>query len=126
MSGIDLELAGGRDRFRPGDDVAGAVQWRLETEPERVEVRLFWYTEGKGTRDVGIVDRQSFDRPGTEAAQGFRLRLPEGPYSFSGRLISVRWAVEAVAEPAGEVARSEIAVSPTGSEVRLQGGASVE
>jgi hypothetical protein len=122
---IAVVLAGDRAAFRPGEAVAGAADWRLEAAPERVEVRLFWYTQGKGTQDVGIVDRQTFERPGQEASQGFRFRLPEGPYSFSGKLISLAWAVEVVAEAAGgegEVARREIVVSPTGGEILLGGG----
>ncbi len=126
MSGrIDVALAGSRTAFRPGEAVSGAADWRLDRDPERVEVRLFWYTEGKGTQDVGMVDRQSFERPGAQASQGFRFQLPEGPYSFSGTLISLAWAIEVVAEPDGEVARREITVSPTGTEVRI-GGAAVE
>jgi hypothetical protein len=51
--------------------------------------------------------------------QRVSLRAPSGPYSFSGRLISLLWALEAVAEPGGEVARREIVLSPSGEEVRL-------
>jgi hypothetical protein len=119
MSSIDLGLAAGRTDFRPGEDLAGAAHWQLEAAPERVEIRLIWYTEGKGTQDVEIVDRMSFERPQADETQGFRFRLPDGPYSFSGRLISLAWAIEAVAEPSGDAGRVEIVVSPSGSEVVL-------
>lgn len=49
----------------------------------------------------------------------FRFRLPAGPYSFEGKLITLAWALEAVI--AGAVlGRLEITVSPTGEPVRLR------
>src|ERR1043166_4380135 len=47
------------------------------------------------------------------------LRLPESPYSFSGKLISLVWALELVAEPSKEVIRREFVLAPGGEEVRL-------
>lgn len=121
MSRVAIALAGGRTAFLPGEDVAGAVDWRRPAAPERVEVRLFWYTRGKGTEDVEIVDRMTFEEPSAEEGKGFRFRLPEGPYSVSGKLVSLAWAIEVVAEPDDEVARTELTVSPTGSEILLGG-----
>ena len=47
------------------------------------------------------------------------FRLPAGPYSFEGKLITLAWALEAVI--AGAVlGRLEITVSPTGEPVRLR------
>jgi hypothetical protein len=123
MSAIDIALAAGRNAFRPGEDVGGAAHWQLDAAPERVEIRLIWYTQGKGTQDVEIVDRMSFEQPQADETQGFRFHLPDGPYSFSGKLISLAWAIEAVAEPSGDAGRVEIVVSPSGSEVVLGGAA---
>jgi hypothetical protein len=47
------------------------------------------------------------------------VRLPETPYSFSGRLISLLWALELVAPPSKTVGRQELVVAPGGQEVRL-------
>jgi len=47
----------------------------------------------------------------------FRFRLPEGPYSFSGKLISLLWAIEVVASPGDMAGRAGIVVSPSGREV---------
>lgn len=119
MSWMTLEPRGGRLTYVPGEAVEGSVRWELEGPPSRVEVRLFWYTQGKGTQDVEVAASAAWEHPGSSEKGDFSLRLPEAPFSFSGKLISVLWAIEAVVEPAAEVARVEITVSPTGAEVVL-------
>jgi hypothetical protein len=59
----------------------------------------------------------SFDGAGAEDRHEFRLRLPSGPYSFSGKLISLIWALEVVAEPGADAGRQDITLSPTGREL---------
>ena len=68
-------------------------------------MRLFWYTRGKGTEDVGLVDTVAFPNPQTTDQRTFRFALPEAPYSFSGKLISIIWAIELILEP-GPVGRA--------------------
>jgi hypothetical protein len=138
MSRLDLDLPSGRLAWRPGEELAGTASWRLDespgsvpgsvprsaprSAPESVEVRLFWYTTGKGTRDVGLADRAVFEAPGADGRRGFRLTFPEGPYSFSGRLVSLAWAIELVIEPGGEARWVDLVMSPTGHEVRIDKG----
>jgi hypothetical protein len=62
--------------------------------------------------------------PLLEETRSFRFRLPEAPYSFSGKLISLVWALELVLEPSKEVTRREIIVAPGGQEVHLDSVAS--
>jgi hypothetical protein len=119
MSSMTLDLRDGKRSYRPGETVHGTARWELESQPSRVEVRLFWYTQGKGTQDVEIVQTAPWDHPSSAQAGEFDFHLPHAPYSFSGKLVSVLWALEAVSDPPGEVARAEITVSPTGEEVVL-------
>ena len=119
MSALKIQLDEGRAAFAPGEELTGTASWKLEQPPRAVELRLFWFTRGWGTEDAGVVETVRFDHPLTEEARPFRLRLPETPYSFSGKLISLRWAVELVAQPSKEVARPEITIAPGGEEVRL-------
>jgi len=123
-----LEIDGGRRVFAPGDEVTGTATWHLPEAPESVEVRLYWETRGKGDQDVDVVARQtaggdmregSFRSLGSDGDLPFRFRLPEGPYSFSGKLISLLWGVELVAEPGGALGQVEIVVSPLGAEIRI-------
>lgn len=123
--GLSLELDGDRTAYRPGEEMEGTVSWELpsgpETRPpESIEVRLFWYTEGRGDRDVGIVQTETVEAVGPRGDHRFEFRLPEGPYSFSGPLISLIWALEAVTEPDLRTTRREIVVAPEGREVRLR------
>ena len=117
--GGSVEIEDGRHVFAPGDELAGSASWRLPSDPEAVELRLSWRTEGRGDTDRDVVARERFDAPGKQDWRPFTFRLPDGPYSFSGALISLTWELELVAEPFGEVGRTEIVVSPTGAELRL-------
>jgi hypothetical protein len=57
-----------------------------------------------------------------KAASGekpFRFRLPHEPFSFSGRLITLTWALEAIVSGAQETALVEIVSSPSLCEVAL-------
>ena len=117
--GIQLELDGGRLAYSPGQTLAGTVAWELPAAPQTVAVRLLWYTSGKGDQDVGVVDAVDLPTPAAAERRRFTFQLPEGPHSFSGQLISLQWAVEATADPAGATTRVEIVVAPRGEEKRL-------
>ena len=119
MSLIQVDIRDGYTAFRPGDVVEGTVFWQLEPVPAEVEARLFWYTQGKGDQDVGVVETLPYPNPAPTERRPFRFRLPAGPFSFSGKLISLAWAIEVVAQPGDVAGRIEITVSPTGDEIRL-------
>ena len=119
MSALEVRVAGDGLAFRPGEEVRGEASWSLDEDPTEVELRLFWRTEGKGTQDVGVVETVTFEKPGGQDRRDFRVRLPAGPYSFSGTLVSLVWAREVVAEPGGAAGRTDIVLAPTGREVRL-------
>jgi len=116
---ITIELDGGRTGFRPGELLTGSVAWRLERPAKDLEVRLFWFTQGKGTQDVRVTAIRRVDVIGLQGRGGFRFKLPDSPYSFSAKLISLAWAIEAVAQPGERSARVEIVIAPEGKEVRL-------
>lgn len=107
--------------FKPNDEIKGSVHWVLDKEPKDMAVRLFWYTRGRGTEDLSIVASVSIP-PKKRGEADFHFPIPAGPYTFSGKLISVIWAIECVANPSDECARQEITVSPTGEEILLGQG----
>lgn len=121
---MGVELDGGETRYAPGDSIRGTASWRLDEPPEGLEVRLFWYTEGKGQRDVEIVETVAVESSAREGSREFTLRAPAAPLSFSGKLISLIWAVELVRLPDGEAARREITLSYGGEEIRIGSEAS--
>ena len=116
---LRLETHGGATAFQPGELIEGVAAWEAGHAPTRVEVRLFWFTSGKGDQDVGVVAVQTFEAPRQVDARPFALAVPEGPWSFSGRLITLSWALELVALPGALAARVELVVSPTGRELQL-------
>jgi hypothetical protein len=113
---LHVDLADGRREFKPGESVEGRVSWSVNGATS-AELRLFWYTRGKGTEDVGIVHTVGFSNPQTTDQRTFRFALPEGPFSFSGKLISIIWAIELILEPGTSVERRELVISPSGQEV---------
>jgi hypothetical protein len=119
MANVNLSLSGGTNAFAPGEQVRGVCAWDLDTMADAIEVRLFWHTAGKGTTDVAIAETVRLEAPGFRGQREFSFRLPEGPYSFSGKLISLAWGVECVVKPKGPSCRAEIVVSPTCREVVL-------
>jgi len=126
MSNLKIDVRDGRRNFRPGETVPITCAWQLEKQPKRVEVRLVWYTRGKGDSDVSVVQTVPFAQPRELGLERTELQLPEGPYSFSGKLISLVWAVELIVEPSGESHRVDLVVGPHGDEVVLQSVAAAD
>ena len=122
MKQIEIGILKNRTAFEPGSELEGAVSWNLDTSPEAVEVRLFWFTSGKGTRDAEGIETVRFDQPPSEDIKLFRFRLPPEPYSFSGKLITLTWAVEIVVKPSEDSAIAEFTMAPGGREVALNPG----
>jgi hypothetical protein len=123
MNDLKLNLQDNVTTYAPGDVIRGRATWQVEKQISSVEVRLFWYTRGKGTQDIGIVQVQRIDNPPSLGDIDFEFTLPAGPYSFSGKLISLIWAIELVMSPGSLSAHVDLVVSPTQSEIML---ASVE
>ena len=119
MSEVVLALTGGKTAYRSGEVISGRASWRVDEDPTSAELSLFWYTSGKGTQDVGVVQRLPFPSPRREEQRDFTLRLPREPYSCSGALISIVWAVELIVGPGDLVSRCEFVLSGTGQEVVL-------
>ena len=120
MSVLELHTHRGETWFVPGSTMSCEASWHLDSEVDSLELRLFWYTEGKGTQDVVIVARRAVDDPLPTGNRSFQFRLPAGPYSFSGSLITLSWALELVALPEQATERVSIVIAPTPVEVRLE------
>ncbi|MDR1960265.1 MAG: hypothetical protein LBQ54_14695 [Planctomycetaceae bacterium] len=96
---ITLDGRGGR-QYAPGETLAGS--YRLEPvgmeSISAIEISILWYTEGKGSEDMGIHEfwRLSVDsgdwidlrRPGR-----FSTTLPQTPLSYHGITLRIHWCV---------------------------------
>lgn len=120
---LEVHFADGRDFYSPGEEVAGTVRWRLPEPPRSgLEVRLFWSTRGRGDRDFAVVASEAIEAAAAHGEQRFRFQLPAGPYSFSGQLVSLLWAVELVAVDEDIAGHAELVMGPGGCEARIDGG----
>jgi hypothetical protein len=124
MSTLRIDISSGeRAGHRPGEIIGGRVSWQVDEEPRSAELRLFWFTSGKGTQDVGNIDLATFQTPRMHDERLFSFTLPRQPFSFSGKLISLVWALELIVEPGSNVARETFVLSASGGEVILGEGA---
>jgi len=123
MSALRIDVSGGPRGYKPGETISGRATWQVDEAPQSAELRLFWYTSGKGTQDVENVASVPFQTPQMHDDRTFSLTLPRQPYSFSGKLISLVWALELIVEPGSNVERQEFVMSASGAEVVLGEGA---
>jgi len=119
MSTLKIAVRKDPAQYRPGEEIAGAAQWTTAKPPEAVEVRLLWYTHGRGTEDVCLVDTVRFDAPLQDDTRPFRFTAPEAPYSLAGTLVSLDWVVELITLPSKESDRIIISISSDGKPVML-------
>jgi hypothetical protein len=122
VSSLHLELADAKTKYRPGERLEGVAFWDFAELPGSLELRLYWRTQGKGTVDLEVVRSVKFVGIAPADRRPFSIELPPGPYSVSGKLVSIVWGVELVAEPSGQSHNVEITISPSGEELRLDRG----
>lgn len=119
MNEIDLKFSYESSGFDPGSELVVDVQWNCSEPPSSIEVRLVWSTSGKGDLDLKVVKTVRLDGLAACGTQQVQFALPWGPYSFSGKLISLIWAVEAVAFPSNDSTRLPFTLAPQGREVLI-------
>lgn len=115
----DLVIEPNGIEFRPGDRIEGDIRWSLGEAPESIAIRLLWKTSGRGDTDVAMADERVLERPGTSGRSSFKFFAPSTPPSFSGRLITLEWVLEAQVLPIDIVAHADLVIGPEAREVRL-------
>ncbi|MCA9080441.1 MAG: hypothetical protein KDA58_07770 [Planctomycetaceae bacterium] len=105
--------------LEPGSEIDVDVQWDLDRPTNRLELRLVWNTTGKGDRDLKVAKTMHIHDPELKGNERLTFILPWGPYSFSGKLISLVWAFELVDVSSDASIREEFVLAPGGREVVL-------
>lgn len=119
---LEIKVDYDNTQFTPGETITGNLTWMAPAGTNEVALRLFWFTQGRGTQDIKLVDERTWPVSPSGGSQGnekFAFPLPAEPYSFSGKLITLTWALEAVALPSEVSKRFEFTLSPNGKEVEL-------
>ena len=115
---IKVQLENEGAAFLPSDTISGSVEWS-EEQGDYMEVRLIWFTSGKGDRDfelVAVHKVASFDSDGSDQ---FQFTAPNRPQSFAGKLISLQWAIEAIVFPSHNSQRQDLMISSSGKEIDI-------
>lgn len=89
--------------------ITGRVEWNLDKAPSDAQLRLFWYTEGKGDSDVVMVVKQALPAA-TDLQHAFSIPAPIHPPSYQGRLLSVLWSLEVVGLPRTSLPQPQVLV----------------
>lgn len=118
---IAIQFTKPNPRYDCGEPVGVTVRWsELPANTETLEIRLIWFTRGKGDRDVRIVACHRIAQPSTNGSETVNFDSPGQPYSFSGKLISLIWAVEVIVFPARQAELAELVIAPGGNEIQLE------
>jgi hypothetical protein len=119
MSSISLELRNGKTSYQPGDTIRGSVKWDLEKDVKYIAINILWYTEGIGDQDSEIVATEKIDMPLKSGSSDFSLQLPNAPYSYSGKLTSLKWSIEATTPKDKIKDLKDFMLSPENKEIIL-------
>ena len=108
--------------YTPGETLRGQAAWQADRRPVSATLRLFHHTSGRGTQDVVVVEERPFDAPAEVDRREFAFTLPaEGPWSFSGKLVSLIWSLELELDLGDDslIEKLDFTLSPTGTEILL-------
>ena len=119
MISITIER-GEEPKFQPGEKITGKVEWlELPEESESLEVRLIWFTVGKGDQDAQFVDAVEIAAVESSGQTNFAFSAPHRPNSFSGDLVAVQWAVEVIVFPQRDAEQTTLSIIPPNGEIVL-------
>ena len=107
------------DRFAPGETMVITLASDASSKTDPLTVQLGWFTEGRGTRDASVVWSEELAGLAPGADRTFEVRLPETPWTFSGRLVSVSWRLEVLDAKRQPLVAVPLVIAPGGQPVVL-------
>lgn len=108
-----------RINIAAGSTISGVVKWQSIEQSEPLELRLSWHTEGRGTMDRKIIYQQALPIVTHLQSHRFSIKAPEGPYSFTGRLIELIWTISCVSKKGKVLDSTQLYLSRDGRAVEL-------
>ncbi len=116
---FSIELDNREAGFKPGEKLSGVAEWKIPSLLSPLELKVLWFTRGKGSLDTRVVAWKRFSKPEISGREKFCFILPSGPYTFSGKLISLVWGIEIVQLNTPVFFRKEFVLSPDRTELLL-------
>lgn len=120
---LNLKLDKSSSEYVAGEAIRGTAVWEaLPEKTNKLSVRLIWYTQGRGDRDVELLASLDFEITSgmhRSGQQSFDFVAPSRPYSFSGKLIELTWAVELIAYPTRDSVVEKLVIGPNGKMTEL-------
>ena len=119
MDKISIELKDGKTSYNPGEKIRGELEWELAQEVPEITINIFWYTEGIGEQDSELAKTEVIKAPLQNDRQNFEIDLPMAPYSYSGQITALKWAIEATAMKDKVKDVKEFSMAPGNREIIL-------
>ena len=107
-----------QDTFYPDSEINGIVKWNLEKPPKKIDLTLFWKTSGRGDPDGDCIIGLKLQKKASGEKE-FTFKVPNSPYSFSGKLISLQWHLRFKTISPTLTITKNIIISPTEKEIIL-------
>ena len=107
-----------QETFQPGDEINGIIRWNLKKPPKKINLTLFWKTSGRGDPDGDIIIEEKLPQKASGEKE-FSFNIPNSPYSFKGKLISLHWKLRFKSISPTLTVNKDLIISPTGEEIKL-------
>lgn len=97
---LNADMLGGMPNYEPGSMVQGTVYMTPQEDIKcnHLWVRLWWHTEGRGTRAEKVIEQidiaQGVLSAQTPISRSFSFNTPREPWSYAGHYISIVWEVK--------------------------------
>lgn len=107
--------------FQPGEVLIGDAEWDLtEPLPSHLELKLCWTTDGNlgGGAEPVVTNRVPLEIGPPVGTRQFQFDLPQGPWSFRGKLFEIVWYVE-LATDDNDYQRAEFILGPGGKPIEV-------
>lgn len=116
---INIEVEYNNTEYTPGETISGKILWNGESKKKQntVLLHLLYCTETKSGESSEVVDVLEF--PLEQKSAAFSFVLPDEPYSFTGKNVSLNWYLEALL-PKGKVSTNyKFTLTHNGKEILL-------
>ena len=97
---LGLRLLSLQNALEPNEklDFEYSIQRVSAESIDRLEVSVHWYTEGKGSEDIGVhlfesISRAELSKLPLSQPRRVETILPTSPLSYEGRLFKIRWCI---------------------------------